>query len=130
MPKLESKNDVAVISPEGELGHREMAEVKNVISRALADGEPRIVLNLAGVDHVKYTTLGVLGERRLRLKACGGDLRLVTQSDYLLQILRFAGVHDHFLIFPSVGEAVESYLEEEEPFVFAGQSRSWVPRLQ
>lgn len=129
MPKMEIIDEVVVISPEGDLGHQEMAELKSAISEVLAMGEPRVVLDLEKVEHVNYVTLGVLVERRLRLRALGGDLRLAAPSDYLVNILRFAGVHDLFETHPSVGSAIESYLEEERHTVSAVQSSSWVPRF-
>ena len=129
MPNVELIKDVAVITPKGDLGHREMAELKELISEVLTLGEPRVVLDLTHVDHVNYVTLGVLVERRLRLRAVGGDLRLAAPSEYLVKIFRFAGVHDLFETHPTVGEAIDSYIDEAEETVTAVSSRSWVPRL-
>jgi anti-sigma B factor antagonist len=129
MPRLEQSGDVTIIAPVGDINHREMAEVKNVVSRLLREGSRHVVLDLEGVDHINYMALGVLVERRARLKACGGDLRLAVVSTYLTDILRFAGVHEHFEAYPSVDDAVASYREELDVSISAGLRGSWVPRM-
>ncbi len=127
MVTVESKENVAIVSPSGELGHRQMVTVKNVISELLRTKDTNIVLDLGGVEHINHMTVGVLVERRIRLRSHGGDLRLARPSDYLVQILRFAGVHDHFEIHASVETAIESYLDKQEETVLAGQNKSGVP---
>lgn len=132
MPNIAHMGDVVVLRPEGDINHREMAAVKNAITEVLRVRESRVVLDLGGVDHVNYMTVGVLVERAGRLRRSGGDLRLAGLSGYLEDILRFSGVHHLFAAYDTVSEAVASFAGEAmrtPKAVSAGTRGSWVPQM-
>ncbi|RMG14278.1 MAG: STAS domain-containing protein [Deltaproteobacteria bacterium] len=126
-------NEIFVIRREGELGHREMWELRQAIHEAVGRGIRRVVLDLSRVDHVAYPSLGTLVERAGRLRAVGGDLKIVGASPYLKKIFRFAGVFPHLATYETVDEALSAFEAEEEGVrtttVSAGSSGSWVLRM-
>lgn len=135
MPKIERRHGIAVITPEGDINHAEMARVKNAITELVREAESRVVLDLSSVEHINYITLGVLVERAGRLRRCGGDLHLAGLSEYVRKILQFSGVEDLLMIFDSVAAAIASFVRDElsgegEPLGFtAGANGSWVPHM-
>lgn len=99
---------VAVIDPQGDLGIRSMVEIKNTISRLLADGCRILILDCAGVQRVEAMGLGVLVERLCRARDAGGTLALANVGPPLAERMRELRVESLLRSFESVPAALEA----------------------
>ena len=60
------------------------------------------------VSHIDYRGVPLAGRAGGGVPARGGDVKLAGVSPYLLAILRAAGAHDAFEIYPDAGDAREA----------------------
>jgi len=97
--------DVAVLRCEGEMGQMELAHLGEELFRLAHRGVNRVVLDLAGVDHVDYRGLKAVAARARLLKSAGGGLKLSGLTPYLAAIFRAAGVEDEFEMYRTAEEA-------------------------
>jgi anti-anti-sigma factor len=67
-----------------------------------------LVLDLTDVSHVDYRGVPWLVSQAEEYRLRGGDVKLAGVSRYLLAILRAAGAHDAFEIYPDAGDAREA----------------------
>jgi len=91
-----STHDVAVLRCEGEMGAVELAHVGEELFRLAHRGCHKVVLDLAGIDHVDYRGLKPLAARARLLRSAGGDLKLAGLTPYIAAIFRAAGVEEEF----------------------------------
>jgi anti-anti-sigma factor len=103
--------DVAVMRCEGEMGELELSHLGEELFRLANRGCRKVVLNLAGVDHVDYRGLRPLAARARLLRAAGGDLKLAGLSPYLAAIFRAAGLDEEFEMYRSAEEAKVAFAE-------------------
>lgn len=103
-------HDVAVVRCEGEMGSMELAHLGEELFRLAHRGCHKVVLDLAGVDHVDYRGLKPLASRARLLRGAGGDLKLVGLSSYLAAIFRAAGVEEEFSIYPTTEAAKTAFV--------------------
>ena len=97
--------DVAVLRCEGEMGQMELAHLGEELFRLGHRGVNRVVVDLAGVDHVDYRGLKAVAARARLLKQAGGGIRLAGLTPYLAAIFRAAGVEEEFEMYRTAEEA-------------------------
>lgn len=107
-------HDVSVIDVIGDIDFREMMRIKDVIGSLAANDRTRVVLNLSGVDHINYLSIGVLVEQLKILRNLNGDLKLSGMSSYLRNIFRVVGMHQFFEEYISLEDAIKSFDEDWE----------------
>ena len=103
--------DVAVIRCEGEMGEFELAHIGEEVFRLGNKGYYKLVLDLAGVDHVDYRGLRPLASRARVLRNAGGDLKVAGLSNYLGAIFRAAGVEEEFELYRTCEEAKQAFAD-------------------
>ena len=84
-------------------------EFRQVIDPILADGEARIVLNLAEVPTVDSSGIGALVKAQTTAAQRGGAVKLVSPASFVLQTLKLVGLVHIFEIHPSEAAAVGSF---------------------
>jgi anti-sigma B factor antagonist len=84
-------------------------ELRQTFEEALANGENRIALNLAEVNMIDSSGIGLLVKFLASIKKSGGSIKLVQPSKFAIQTLRLVGVLNLFEIFDSDEAAVESF---------------------
>jgi anti-sigma B factor antagonist len=84
-------------------------ELRQTLEEALANGENRIALNLAEVNMIDSSGIGLLVKFLASIKKSGGSIKLVQPSKFAIQTLRLVGVLNLFEIFDSDEAAVESF---------------------
>jgi anti-anti-sigma factor len=97
--------DVATIRCEGEMAAFELSHLGDELFRLAHRGCHKVVLDLAGVDHVDYRGLRPLAARARLLSGAGGGLKLAGLTPYLAAIFRAAGVEEEFAMYRSAEEA-------------------------
>lgn len=98
-------NGWRVISISGELDVVSSPEVRNSIVQWVTNGTTDVVLDLEQVDFIDSFGLGVLVGALKRVKAAGGDLRLVVTEERVLGLLELTGLDTVFRVVDSVDAA-------------------------
>ena len=83
-------------------------DLRQTFQEALANGDTRIVLNIAEVGMIDSSGIGLLVRFLASIKKSGGSIKLVQPSKFAVQTLRLVGVLNLFEIFDSDDDAVES----------------------
>lgn len=106
----EHGDGVVVISIIGELDMSTAPRLREELIRVAASVEtPRVVLDLAGVDLLDPTGLGVIFDGVKRTRSRGGDLALARAETQVLRDLEITRVIEILPVFEVVDEAVQSF---------------------
>lgn len=97
-----------VIAASGEIDVATAAELRDQLTRLIADDHRQLVVDLEGVDFIDSTGLGVLVGAVRRARSADGDLRLVCTNSRLLKVFDVTGLGAVFTIATSVDEAIAS----------------------
>ena len=84
-------------------------DLRQVMEEAVANGDTRIVINLAEVPMIDSSGIGLLVRFLASTKQRGGSIKLVQPSKFAVQTLRLVGVLNLFEIFNDDEAAVESF---------------------
>jgi anti-sigma B factor antagonist len=101
-----SVGDAALLTLRGEIDVYTAPRLRQAIIDLVDGGANRIVVDMAKVDFLDSTGLGVLvgGLKRVRLQ--DGSLAIVATQDKILKIFDITGLNKVFAIHPSVDDAV------------------------
>ena len=105
----EHSDGVVVISIIGELDMSTAPRLREELIRVAAAMEkPRVVLDLAGVDLLDPTGLGVIFDGVKRTRSRGGDLALACAEPQVIHDLEIMRVNEILPVFDSVADAASS----------------------
>src|SRR4051794_26609003 len=96
----------SVVDVSGEIDVYTSPKLRERLVGLVNEGSTNIVVNLAGVDFIDSTGLGVLVGALKRIRSRGGSLSLVCSEDGLLRVFTITGLEKVFMIYPSVEAAV------------------------
>jgi len=94
----------AVVTLRGELDLASTPALATHLTAAAACG-PSVIVDLAGLEYIGYSGLGVLVRIGKWLRAGGGDLSLAAPQPQVRKILVVTGLIDVFAVHPSVDAA-------------------------
>jgi anti-sigma B factor antagonist len=94
----------AVVTLRGELDLASTPSLATHLTAAAACG-PSVIVDLAGLEYIGYSGLGVLVRIGKWLRAGGGDLSLAAPQPQVRKILVVTGLIDVFAVHPSVDAA-------------------------
>jgi anti-sigma B factor antagonist len=103
---VESRNGAVVVQLAGELDLYNSEELRTGLAEAIASGPPRVVIDMAEVEFVDSTALGVLIEARSRLGHDG--FHLAAPQLETLRALQVSGLDRHLPVHDSVDQALRS----------------------
>ena len=83
--------------------------LRQTMEEALSNGDTRLVLNLAEVNMIDSSGIGLLVKFMASAKQRGGNIKLVQPSKFAVQTLKLVGVLNLFEIFDDDEAAVESF---------------------
>ncbi|MQA25335.1 MAG: anti-sigma factor antagonist [Micromonosporaceae bacterium] len=126
--------DNTVLEVGGEIDVYTAPRLRERLLELIAEGERRLLVDLAGVEFLDSTGLGVLvGVQRL-LGAQGGHLGLVCRQERILKVFRITGLDRFFDMHFSVEEAAAAISDDdmaspdgEEPGSRAGPTAEDAP---
>jgi anti-sigma B factor antagonist len=112
-----SSGRVETLMLEGELLEKDLTQVCEELSLRMQRGLRNVVLDLSGVSHLDYRGVKPLLARAEAFRKAGGDIKLSGLSPYLAAILRAAGAHDVFELYPHMNDARAAFALARAPFV-------------
>lgn len=95
-----------VLEVAGEVDVYTAPTLRDRITDLLDAGQRRLVVNLATVEFIDSTGLGVLVGALNRAKDLGGRLDLVCPQERVLKLLRITGLDEVFSVYRAVDDAI------------------------
>jgi anti-anti-sigma factor len=102
-------NGVTVVAPTGRLDVAGAPALKDAISEALKNGQPRVVLDLEGVSFVDSTGLGSVIAALKQIRSSQGDLRLAAPNQQVRVVLELTTLDRVFPYYSTVEEALTGF---------------------
>ncbi|HST84243.1 MAG TPA: STAS domain-containing protein [Kineosporiaceae bacterium] len=102
-----------VISVTGEIDVYTAPTLRERLNELVADGEYHLVVDMAGVDFLDSTGLGVLVGGLKRARSHDGTLRLVCDQEKILKVFRITGLTKVFPIYAALPDALAA--EADQP---------------
>jgi anti-anti-sigma factor len=96
-----------IVALRGELDILDAAGVAGALA-AVTAREPRVIVDLAGLDFIDASGLAALVSGWKDARRAGGDLLLAAPQPWVLRVLAATRLLDLFSVHPSVEEAVSS----------------------
>jgi anti-sigma B factor antagonist len=100
---------IGVAHLDGRLDIGSAADVKQGFSDLVAQGDQRIVVDLAGVTFIDSSGLSALVSGLRSARQASGDLRLAAAGPQPVALLSLTSLDQVFRIYPTVQEAVDGY---------------------
>ncbi len=102
--------DVTVVSLKGRivLGE-ESAAVRELISNLLSEGHTKILLNMAAVDYIDSSGLGMLVSSVASVRKAGGEIKLVNLNEKVDDLMEVTRLYTVFDIADDEDAAVKSF---------------------
>ncbi|WP_458295149.1 STAS domain-containing protein [Nocardioides terrisoli] len=97
-----------IVSVAGEIDVYTAPRLRERISELVADGHYHLIVDMAGVDFLDSTGLGVLVGGLKKVRAHDGSMELICNQDRLLKIFRITGLAKVFTIHESETAALGS----------------------
>lgn len=112
-----SSGRVETLMLEGELLEKDLVQVCDDLAGRMQRGLRNAVLDFSDVSHLDYRGVKPLLARAEAFRKAGGDIKLSGLSPYLAAILRAAGAHDRFELYPHMNDARAAFALARAPFV-------------
>ncbi len=101
-----AEGSVPVLAVNGEIDISKAPDLRERLVTIASKGTPLAVVDLTEVTFLDSTALGVLVSGLKRMRAGGGDLRLVVTRPNLVKVFEITGLLDLFPLFATRAEAV------------------------
>src|SRR4051794_7920579 len=101
-----------VISVAGEIDVYTAPTLRERLNELVAEGEYHLVVDMAGVDFLDSTGLGVLVGGLKRARSHEGTLQLVCDQEKILKVFRITGLTKVFPIYSSLDDALRAEVGE------------------
>ena len=101
--------DVFILRCNGRIVYGDECAVLRERVVSILTGSPKIVVNLAGVDHIDSEGLGMLVGHLVSARNRGGDLKLVSPRKRVKDVLRNTNLDRIFKVHGSNDEAVAAF---------------------
>src|ERR1700730_14206999 len=105
---------VTILTLKGRLPLGESYIVREKISQLAAAGKTKVVVDLAAVEYIDSTGLGILVICFTSLKKQGGALKLVNPNKRNVELLLLTKLHTVFEVFNEVQDAVNSFFPDRQ----------------
>jgi anti-anti-sigma factor len=93
---ISQESTAAVVQPEGDLVAATLPALRSRLREMTAAGVLHLTVDLAGVQFVDSSGIGLLVSAHNSLKRAGGDLTVVHASKDILELFRTMRIHQHF----------------------------------
>jgi len=104
------EQNIVILSPKGKImGGPDASLLHDKLYECIEKNKKRVVIDLAGVDWMNSTGLGILISSYTTLRNHEGELKLANVTDKIRSLLTITKLVSVFESFDSVDEAVKSF---------------------
>jgi anti-sigma B factor antagonist len=134
--------DVVILDFDGRITLAEgSSELRDFVKRMLAEGNKKILLNLADVNYIDSSGLGELFSSLNRTRIQGGVIKLLSLTQKIRDLLQVTKLYTYFDVYVDEKEALESFTgpalycccplcgSASGPPALAGGFITWPPQL-
>ncbi len=108
--------DITVLTFTGKISlGRESQRIEMLVRELLVQGHKKLVFNLAGVDYIDSTGLGILTFCSASVSEAGGALRVAGASGIADRLFRMTKLDQILSFYPNVEAACENFAASTEP---------------
>ena len=108
-----TEGSATVVAAEGEVDLSTIPQLSEQLESLINDGQVDLIIDMAGVNFIDSTGLGVLVGGLKRVRAHDGSLDLVCTQERILKIFRITGLTKVFGIHDTVDEAITARKAEK-----------------
>lgn len=101
-----AEGEYTVLAVSGEVDVYTAPALRDRIADLLDAGQQKLIIDLAGVEFLDSTGLGVLVAGLNRAREVGGSLALVCPQERVLKLFRITGLDEVFTVHATVDEAL------------------------
>jgi anti-sigma B factor antagonist len=105
----ELTDGVTVMTCTGRLNMVAAPTLRSNVRNAVADGNPRVVVDLAGTSFIDSSGLGALISGLKETRQAGGDLRIAGAGQQVLTVLRLTNLDKVLRPYPAVKDAIDAW---------------------
>jgi len=105
----EKPNNVIVVDCPSRLDANVSDDLKNIIVERIKDNKYKFVINLSGTKYVDSSGLGAIVSRISVTRTNKGDVRLVTQTKEILDLLDLTRLNKILKCYDNVNSAIDSF---------------------
>ena len=100
---------VTLLYPRGYINAHTVRLFESELQTVLKENHFKIVVNCAGLSYIASAGLGAIMGAIEEIRANGGDLRMASLNETVLNIFEILGFNHLYRIFPSEMEAIVSF---------------------
>jgi anti-sigma B factor antagonist len=100
---------ITLVRPNGRLDLLSAAELKQQLSHAVAAGQTRLVIDLAGVPFIDSSGLGALIGVLKAARVAGGDLRIARPNEQAIVVFELTRLDRVLPLYRTIEEALADY---------------------
>ena len=100
---------VTVLAPVGRLDVVGAPALKEAVTEAVKDGQPRLIIDLEGVSFVDSSGLGSVVAALKQVRSSKGDLRLAAPNQQVRVVLELTALDRVFPYYATVEEALTDF---------------------
>ncbi|EKD83053.1 MAG: anti-sigma-factor antagonist, partial [uncultured bacterium] len=89
-------------------------QFREKIDQLCEQSKYRMIIDLAGLQYMSSAGMGVLVHGLKKARAKEGDLRLINLSDKMRRVFLITQFTHHFMVLPSIEEAIKSFSTSDE----------------
>ena len=104
--------DVFILHCEGRIVYGDECAALRERVVSILTGSPKIVVNLAGVDHIDSEGLGMLVGHLVSARNRGGELKLASPGTRVKDLLRRTSLETIFRVYANKDEAVAAFRKQ------------------
>jgi anti-anti-sigma factor len=105
----QTESGVTVLAPSGRLDVTGAPALKEAVSEAMKNGNPRLVIDMEGVTFVDSSGLGSVVSALKQVRTSKGDLRLAAPNQQVRVVLELTTLDRVFPYFATVEEALTDF---------------------
>lgn len=107
--KTRKVSDVTIVDLSGKLDINSSLSLKECLNQALMDKRKKILINLADVDFINSSGLGILVSGLKMIREEDGELRFCNLQKYVRELFEISQLTKVFAISSTEDEALESF---------------------